>query len=121
MFLLFVAFVAFLGWAVYRTARSLYAHRAGVQWWFFFGATFLAGAGFGFWCAFFAEYQPDDNTRLLSAPVPAAILKLENGHWIDYISPVTPLIAILNWLTVLFGSEMPVSIVYMLWRWAGRG
>jgi|GEM_PF-3471133 len=121
LFLLFVAFVAFLGWAVYRTAKSLYTQGAGVQWWFWFGATLLAGAGFGFWCAFFTEYQPNENTRLYSAPIPAAIVKIEDGHWIDYISPVTPFIAVLNWLTVLFGSAMPVSIAYILSRWFGRG
>ena len=120
LFLLFVAVVAFLGWAVYRTAKSLYAHGAGVLWWFLFGATLLVGAGFGFWCAFFTEYQLNENTRLCSAPIPGAIFKLEDGHWIDYISPVTPFIAVLNWLTVLFGSVMPVSIAYILSRWIGR-
>jgi hypothetical protein len=109
-----------LGWAVYRTARSLRANGAGASWWFLFGAILLAGGGFGFWCAFCAEYQPNDDTRLCSAPVPAAILKLEGDDWVDYISPVTPLIAILNWLTVLFGSVMPVSIAYALFLWAAR-
>jgi hypothetical protein len=121
LFLLFVAFVAFLGWAVYQTAKSLYIHRAGVLWWFLFSTTLLAGTGFGFWCAFYTDYQPNENTRLCSAPVPAAVLKLEGGQWIDYISPVTPFIAVLNWLTVCFGSVMPVSFAYLLSRWAGRG
>jgi hypothetical protein len=116
LFLLFVAFVGFLGWAVCRTVASLYFHHARARWWFLLGGTLLAGGGFGLWCAFYAEYRTSEDTRLLSAPIPAIMLKLEDGRWVDYVSPVSPFIAVLNWLTVFFGCAIPVSIG---WRFTG--
>jgi hypothetical protein len=110
LFLLFIAFVAFLGWTACRTTASLYSHRASALWWFLLGAALLAGGSFGFWCAFYAEYRTGEDTRLLSAPIPAVILKLEDGRWVDYVSPVSSFIAVLNLLTVFFGSAMPVLI-----------
>src|SRR5206468_5167092 len=118
LFLLFVGFVAFLGWVAYRTVRSLSSNRAGVFWWLLFGAAILAGGVSASWCALYAEYRPREDLRLLSAPVPAAVLQLEDGNWVDFVGPATVPTVILNWLTVFFGSVVPVSIAYAIsQRW----
>src|SRR6266571_2537188 len=89
LFLLFVGFVACLGWVAVRTVDSLSRIRAGVFWWVFFIAAILAGGVGASWCAFYAEYRPREDLRYLSAPVPAMVLQLEDGNWVDFVGPAT--------------------------------
>lgn len=118
LFLLFAGFVAFLGWVAVRTVESLSKSRAGLFWWLLFSAAILAGGVGASWCAFNAEYRPREDLRYLSAPVPAGVLQLEDGNWIDFVGPATVPTVILNWLTVFFGSVVPVRIAYAIrQRW----
>jgi hypothetical protein len=114
-----MTFVGFLGWVVYRTIVSLGVHRAGPLWGGALGLLLLTGCGTGFYLGFSFQYQVSETTILCSFPVPAAILKLEDGHWIDYISPVTPILALLNALLITFGFVLPLTVSYTLWRKLG--
>jgi hypothetical protein len=120
LLLLFVAIVAVLGWVVFRTAQSLAVHGAGRQWRIAFVLMGATGLAFGSWCALYAKYQTDECTRYIGAPVPTLVLILEDGRWVDYISPASPLIALLDLLAVCFCFVMPVSIGYKLSRWTKR-
>ncbi len=117
LFLLFVTFVAFLGWAAYRTTRSLLDNREGISWWIAYALLLTTGCLGGYWCAFYAEYRPNDRQRWLGAPVPYMVLLLEEGNWVDYVSPLTPFLAIADWLAVFFASVLPMSAAVTIRRW----
>jgi hypothetical protein len=44
------------------------------------------------------------------------LLLWEDGHWVDYISPLTPAIALTDVVIVVLASLLPLSLIYALWR-----
>ena len=50
-----------------------------------FVSLLAAGLAAAYWLTFYFEYQPRATVRIAGAPVPAAIFRLENGVWVDYV------------------------------------
>src|SRR4051812_40753557 len=79
-----------------QRGRALERRGAGPLWWTALVVLLLLGLGAGVWCGFYCEYHYSDSLRVFSFPVPAAFFRLENGDWVDYVSPAAHFIALLN-------------------------
>jgi hypothetical protein len=112
LFLAYVAFAAFLGWLFVRAwidvgelGRILLAVMAG------------SGLACGWLLKSICIYETFDDTRFIGFPVPVMIFKKEGDRWLDYISPVSPFLFILNLLVLTFGCALPVSLAVLVRRW----
>jgi len=72
---------------VIATLRRLLRKRAARGWWFAFAGLAVVGLVAGCWLAFSFEYQVSPRTRFASFPMPLAFFRLEDGHWVDYVTP----------------------------------
>jgi hypothetical protein len=70
---------------------------------------FTIGIAVGVWLACFFTYQSGPNRRTVGFPIPAAIFQLENGVWVDYISPFVIVIPF-NVLIIATCFLLPVSL-----------
>jgi heme A synthase len=86
-FFLVIAVIALSGWIFTATSRRLQRTRAGRNWWVAFAALTIAGFAVGCWLAFRFEYQVSPRMRVFSFPIPLAFFHLENGHWVDFVTP----------------------------------
>jgi hypothetical protein len=79
--------VAFSCSSVVATVRRLRRIRSGWAWWSGFAVLTGSGLAAGKWLAFDFEYQVSPRIRFASFPIPLALFHLENGQWVDYITP----------------------------------
>ena len=79
--------LALSAWAVYATVHRLRQTRAGRGWWTAFALLLAVGCGLGVLFAFSFEYQVSADMRFASFPVPLAFFHLEEGSWVDFITP----------------------------------
>lgn len=57
------------------------------MWWVRFGALALVGAVAGGWLAIAADYQVSPTMRFGSFPLPLVFYQLEDGRWVDFVTP----------------------------------
>jgi hypothetical protein len=82
-----IAVLALSGWSIYRIFRHLRLKQVTRAWWAAFTLLAIVGVAIGSWLTFRFEYQVSPTMRCLSFPVPLAFFHLENGQWIDFITP----------------------------------
>jgi hypothetical protein len=88
MGLLIVIIVFALGcWTLFATFRRLRRFHAGCAWWSTYICLALSGVILGYWLAFQFEYQVSPEFRFASFPIPLCFFHLENGQWVDFITP----------------------------------
>ena len=56
-------------------------------WWFTFAILAAAGLAAGLWLAFSFEYQVSPRMRYVSFQIPLAFFHLEDGRWVDFVTP----------------------------------
>jgi heme A synthase len=86
-FIIVIIVLALSAWAVLATVRRLRQTKAGRAWWLAFALLLAVGCGAGAWFAFRFEYQVSPEMRYASFPVPLAFFHLEQGRWVDFITP----------------------------------
>jgi len=86
-FIIVIIVLALSAWAVLATVRRLRQMKAGLAWWLAFASLLAVGCGAGTWFAFSFEYQVSPEMRCSSFPLPLAFFRLEEGRWIDFITP----------------------------------
>lgn len=86
-FIVVITVLALSAWAVLATVRRLHQSKAGHVWWIALSLLLAVGCGAGSWFAFSFEYQVSPQMRYASFPVPLVFFHLEDGRWIDFITP----------------------------------
>ena len=86
-FLIVIAVLALSCWILRRTWLRLRVARAGRAWWIAFATLIFVGLSAGSWLTFSFEYQVSARYRFASFPIPLAVFHLEDGQWIDFITP----------------------------------
>jgi len=86
-FVIVIIVLALSSWAMIATIRRLRRTNAGRAWWTAFAMLLALGISAGTWFAFSFEYQVSHDMRYASFPVPLAFFHLEDGHWVDFITP----------------------------------
>src|SRR5687767_12497363 len=86
-FLMVIVVSALGSWGVIATFRRLRRIHASRAWWFAFVLLSVFGLVAGCWLAFSFEYQVSPRMRYISFPMPLAFFHLENGLWIDFVTP----------------------------------
>jgi hypothetical protein len=86
-FLIVIALFALSAWGVFATFRRLHRMRASRVWWFVFASLLVIGLSAGSWLAFSFEYQVSPTMRYFSFPMPLAFFHLEDGRWVDFVTP----------------------------------
>jgi hypothetical protein len=113
--LLVYGVVALAAWADFIALRTLARRRAGPFWWAAVAVLLSAGVAAGVWCSC-GEYQVSNRVRVCGFPVPVVTFILEDGDWVDYVSPAPLLAAVLNAASVAVLSLLPVSAACFLRR-----
>lgn len=74
-------------WILVTTWRRLRQKQLGRAWWLTFASLIVLGLAVGSWAAFNMEYQVSPRMRFASFPIPLAFFHLEDGNWIDFVTP----------------------------------
>jgi len=82
-----IALLALGSWGVFATFRRLRRTQAGKAWWLAFAVLVIVGLAAGCWSAFSFEYQVSPRMCFASFPMPLAFFHLEDGEWIDFVTP----------------------------------
>ena len=85
--LIVIPLLALGSWGVLGTFRRLRRSHASRAWWFAFVWLSVVGLAAGGWLSFSFEYQVSPEIRYFSFPMPVAFFHLEDGQWVDYITP----------------------------------
>ena len=119
-FIVVIIVLALSAWAVLATIRRLRQTKAGSAWWIAFALLLAVGCGAGAWFALRFEYQVSPEMRYASFPVPLSFFHLEEGHWVDFI---TPPYVMYPGLVANVASFAAVAMLPLLFasRLAGRG
>jgi hypothetical protein len=86
-FLIVTALLALSSWGVFATFRRLRRTQASRAWWLAFASLVVVGLVAGCWLAFSFQYQVTPRMRYVSFPIPLAFFHLEDGQWIDFVTP----------------------------------
>jgi len=86
-FIIVMIVLALSAWAMLATVYHLRQTKAGRAWWIAFALLLAVGCGAGAWFALSFQYQISPETRYASFPVPLAFFRLEEGRWVDFITP----------------------------------
>ena len=86
-FLIVIALFALSSWGVFATFRRLRRTHATRAWWFAFASLAVVGLAAGCFLAFSFEYQLSPRMRYVSFPMPLAFFHLEDGQWMDFVTP----------------------------------
>jgi hypothetical protein len=86
-FLIVIALLALSSWGVFATFQRLHRTHASGAWWFAFGVLAVIGLAAGCWLAFGFEYHVSPRMRYVSFPMPLAFFHLEDGRWVDFVTP----------------------------------
>lgn len=111
-FLIVVALFAVSSWAVFATVRRLRRTKASQVWWFAFASLVLIGLVAGCWLAFSFEYQVSPRMRYSSFPMPLAFFHLEDGRWVDFVTPPHVMYPglVANVIAVVAMALLPLSL-----------
>jgi hypothetical protein len=106
--------------AVMISTWSLLRRRqAGVWWWTAFIALLVSGLVAGSILSFW-EHQDSPTRRLIGWPFPAAVFKLEEGQWVDYVTPVPAALLIMVFNAILVASAASLPLLGLAWSLAGK-
>jgi hypothetical protein len=108
--------VPLLAWADLAAVAAMWKDRAGPVWRIVLIVLVVAGIAIGVWAGFWCDYQVSDDLRVVSFPVPAVIFHLEEGQWIDYVSPALPFVVVFNLLAVALTFVLPLALAYYISR-----
>jgi hypothetical protein len=86
-FLIIIALFVLGSCGVFGTFRRLRRQRANRRWWIAFALLAAVGLVAGCWLTFSFEYQVSPRMRFASFPMPLAFFHLEDGQWIDFVTP----------------------------------
>ena len=75
-------------------------------------ASFPVGILVGVLSSFLVKYQVSPTQRIIGFPLPAAVLLLEGGRWVDYVGPIW----MLNPFLVGGGLMLPFSVALLVKR-----
>jgi hypothetical protein len=82
-----IALLALSSWSVFATFGHLRRAHAGRTWWFAFIVLTVIGLVVGCSLAFTLEYQVSPRVRSVGFPIPLAFFRLEDGQWVDFVTP----------------------------------
>lgn len=114
---LIVMAVLGLSWAgIWGTWRRLRRVNASRVWWVRFGALAVVGAVAGVGLAIAADYQVSPTMRFGSFPVPLVFYQLEDGRWIDFVTPPFVLYpgVVANISSVIAAAVVPLWVGSMI-------
>ncbi|NBR85859.1 MAG: hypothetical protein EB141_01845 [Verrucomicrobia bacterium] len=86
-FVIVISVLALGLWSIFLTSQRLLRAHANRAWWCVFVVLSVAGLAAGCWLAFNFEYQVSPRTRCASFPLPLAFFRLEDGRWVDFVTP----------------------------------
>ena len=86
-FLIVIGLLALGVWAIWFTCTRLYRASVPRGYWVAFSILIAAGLVAGVWLTLFFDYQVSDRLRFAGAPMPVAFFHLEDGPWIDFVTP----------------------------------
>jgi hypothetical protein len=86
-FLIVILLFGLSSWGMFATFRRLRRTHAGRTWWYAFSALVVVGIAAGTWLALRFEYHVSPQMRCVSFPMPLAFFHLEDGHWVDFVTP----------------------------------
>ncbi|MGH8046359.1 MAG: hypothetical protein ACREKL_03865 [Chthoniobacterales bacterium] len=86
-FLIAIALLALGSLCAVGTFRRLRRVHAGRAWWLAFGGLAALGIVAGCRLTFGFEYHVSPQMRFACFPLPLAFFHLEDGRWIDYVTP----------------------------------
>jgi hypothetical protein len=86
-FLIVIALFGLSSWGVFATFWRLRRTHASRVWWAAFALLAVIGLATGCWLAFSFEYQVSPRMRFVSFPMPLAFFHLEDGRWVDFVTP----------------------------------
>ncbi|HEV3237574.1 MAG TPA: hypothetical protein VGZ25_11335, partial [Gemmataceae bacterium] len=92
-----------------------YTRRISSTYWLILSPLYVAGLAVGIYCGFYAEYSLSPSLIAFSAPIPAGFFHLEDGQWIDFVTPAPAVTAFSNVIIVALSVPLPI-IGYLLWR-----
>jgi hypothetical protein len=97
---------------VVATFCRLRRAQAGRGWWTAFSALVALGLLVGCWLAFSFEYHVSPQIRYASFPVPLAVFRLEDGLWVDYVTPAAVMYpgVVANVLAIVAVALLPVLL-----------
>jgi len=118
-FVIIVAVLVPLGWVDFRLLRSMQRRGAGWRGWVCVGAFAIGGVLVGVFLAPL-EYAWSPELRACGFPFPGAFLHLEDGQWVDFITP-NPLGAIIaNDVFFVLVSLLVVCVGSFVWERARK-
>lgn len=114
--LIVIALLALSSWGVLATFRRLRHTHASRVWWFAFVALTVFGGVVGSWLALRFEYQVSPQMRYVSFPMPIAFFHLEDGNWVDFITPPHVMYPglVANILAVIAASLLPLLLASVI-------
>lgn len=117
-FLVAIVLLIFSGACIVTTFRRLRRTQASWSWWAAFGILTVTGLTGGSWIALNADYQVSPTMRFCSFPIPLAFLHLEEGDWIDFVTPLPVMYSGLaaNTLSFVAVALLPVLLASMAFQ-----
>jgi hypothetical protein len=111
-FLIVIALLVLSSWSIISTVRRLRRTKSGRNWRIAFASLGATGLVAGIWLAFKFDYQVSPTMRFISFPMPLGFFHLENGVWIDFVTPPHVMYpgVVANVLTTVALTLLPVSI-----------
>ncbi|MCW5557866.1 MAG: hypothetical protein KIT22_08550 [Verrucomicrobiae bacterium] len=115
-FLIAIFLLVVSSWGVLGTFQRLRRTHAGRAWWVAFAALTVVGVVAGSWLALRFEYQVSPQMRYVSFPMPLAFFHLEDGHWVDFVTPPHVLYPglVANILAVIAALLLPLLLASVL-------
>lgn len=74
-------------WSIFATFRRVRHTHVGRSWRIAFAVLTVIGLVVGSWMAFNFEYQISSRMRYVSFPMPLGFFHLEDGQWVDFVTP----------------------------------
>jgi len=117
-FLIVIILFAVSSWGVLGTFRRLRRTHAGCAWWFAFVALAIVGVVAGSWLAIRFDYQVSPQMRYAGFPMPLAFFHLEDGHWVDFVTPPHVMYPgiLANILAVVAAALLPLLLASVLFQ-----
>lgn len=93
-------------WFLFALGQRFYSRSVGYVWWVAYAVLLINGFIVGFYLGMSFEYQASNELRLLGAPIPIVVFHLEDGMWVDFVSPDW-----LAWLKVFTNIAVVMALV----------
>ena len=117
-FLAAIVLLFLSGACIVATFYRLRRTHAGRSWWGTFGVLTIIGFTGGRWIALNADYQVSPTMRFCSFPLPLAFLHLEDGAWVDFVTPPPIMYSglAINVLSFVAVSLLPLLLASMAFQ-----